>query len=277
VTGNVLARIRQYVMECLTYAEEARRPIDFVRVMRVRLSQSKVGPLACPRRITVDVNLRSFGNDVRLRSHSTDISVLKEVVIARNYETVVRASGDAQTIVDLGANTGLAARWLLERLPHARIVSVEPEPGNVAVLRHNLRPYGDRARVIAACIGGWERRVALVGSAGEEHGYAMIDSEDGSIEVVTMNRVFAELAAHRVDLLKCDIEGAEQELFENGAAWVANVGVMHVECHGEFTARRLVETLAAGGVTSRQLRFESTPQFGCEQVVLAVSGGSAQA
>jgi FkbM family methyltransferase len=54
--------------------------------------------------------------------------------------------------------------------------------------------------------------------AGDEFGYSMVDAEDGNIEVVTMNRVLAELATDRIDLLKCDIEGAEQEFFDNGSA-----------------------------------------------------------
>jgi hypothetical protein len=126
--------------------------------------------------------------------------------------------------------------------------------------------------VIAACIGGWERQVALVGSPGGEFGYSMVDADNGDIEVVTMKRVLEELATDRIDLLKCDIEGAEQELFENGSAWLAKVGVMHVECHGGFTAHRLLDTLEAKQITTRQLGFESTPQFGCEQIVLAVTG-----
>jgi FkbM family methyltransferase len=191
--------------------------------------------------------------------------------MARNYEEVSVAGGDVQTIVDLGANTGLAARWLLEQLPQARVVSVEPEPGNAAILRHNLANYGARARVIEACIGAWERRVALVGSFGEEFGYSMVEAENGNIAVVTMALVVDELGTDRIDLLKCDIEGAEKELFENRSEWLANVGVMHVECHGDFTADRLLEALAAKGVATRQLSFESTPQFGCEQIVLAVT------
>ena len=136
----------------------------FARLMRVRLSQSKIGPLVCPRPIVVQVALRSLGPGVMLRSHTTDISVLGEILVSRNYEVAAIAAGNAKTIVDLGANTGLAARWLLERFPQARIVCVEPESGNLAVLMHNLAPYGDRARVIGACVGGHERRVALVGS-----------------------------------------------------------------------------------------------------------------
>ncbi len=87
-----------------------------------------------------------------------------------------------------------------------------------------------------------------------------------------MADVLSELGNDRIDLLKCDIEGAEAELFKSSASWVGKVGVLAVECHGEFTAQRLIQELAEKGVATRTIMFEATPQFGCEQVVLAVNG-----
>jgi FkbM family methyltransferase len=242
-------------------------------VLQVRLSQSKVGPLVCPQPLTVDVDLVSLGPDVRLRSHTTDISVLGEVVVGGAYGVLAAAATDEpRTIVDLGSNTGLAARWLLERFPRARLVSVEPEEGNLAVLRHNLAPYEDRARVIGAAIGGHERRVALTTTSGE-FGFTMsdIDSDDGAgnADVVVMESVLADLP-WSIDLLKCDIEGAERELFESCADWLPRVRLASVECHGAFTQKDLVALMRANGVDAEILMSESTPQFGCETVVFRV-------
>jgi hypothetical protein len=41
----------------------------------------------------------------------------------------------------------------------------------------------------------------------------------------------AEHGLDRIDVLKCDIEGAEAELFED-APWMDRVGMAVVECHG---------------------------------------------
>ena len=192
-------------------------------------------------------------------------------MVARSYEIAANAVGDAKRIVDLGANTGIAARWFLERFPNATIVSVEPERGNAAVLRHNLSSYADRAHMIDACIGARPRRVTMAGTPGNEFGFTMTEVPGGDTEVVTMESVLQLFGGDRIDLLKCDIEGAERELFESSATWLSKVDVLAVECHGEFTARRLVGALEANGVTGRQIMFESTPQFGCEQIVLALA------
>jgi FkbM family methyltransferase len=271
---SLAGRLRQYARETSTYGREAAGLADFLRVMRVRLSQSKLGPLVCPRPIVVDVGLRSLGPGVRLRSHTTDISVLGEVVIARSYELAADAAGDARAVVDLGANIGLASRRLLERFPDARVVSVEPEPGNVAVHRHNLEPFADRARVIDACVAARARRVLLDRTRDREDGYAMVDVTSGAdTDAVTMADVLSALGSDRIDLLKCDIEGAEAELFESSSEWISKVRVIAVECHGAFTAERFLETLAANGVDVGVIMLERTPQFGCEQVVVALGGG----
>jgi FkbM family methyltransferase len=243
--------------------------------MRVRLSQSKVGPLVCPRRITIDADLHSLGRGVRLRSHTSDISVLGEVLLAGSYIPAAAALDDATaTIVDLGANTGLVARWLLERFPNARIVSVEPEPGNLAVLRHNLTPYDSRAVVVGACVGARERRVALETTHGE-FAFEMKEvtgaAEAGDADVVTMSTVLDALGSRCVDFLKCDIEGAERELFSSCGEWAPLVRVMSVECHGAFTARDLINALHAHAVKHQILHVEPTPQFGCEGVILRVA------
>jgi FkbM family methyltransferase len=269
--GPLKQRLRQYTRETVTYFREAERLSDFLRVMRVRLSQSKVGPLVCREPIVVDVSLRSLGRGIRIRSHTTDVSVLGDLLVAGSYRAAAEAARGARTIVDLGANTGLVARWLLERFPEATIVSVEPERENLSVLRHNLAAHAERAQIVDACVGGYERRVSLVGAPGREFAYSMIDVEGGGdVEVVTMSRVLTVLGSDHIDFLKCDIEGAERELFETSTPWIANVGTLAVECHGEFTAKRLIETLSRKGLAASVVMFEATPQFGCEQIVLSL-------
>jgi FkbM family methyltransferase len=253
------------------YWRESRTPIDFLRLLRVRLSQSKIGLLVCPRPIVVDIDLQSLGRSVRLRSHTTDISVLGELLCGHAYEVAAGAvSLSSGQIVDLGANTGLAARWFLERFPTARIVSVEPERENLSVLRYNLASYGSRADVIGAAVGGHERRASLRTSRGE-FGFSLVEPSagDDDVTVVTMTTVLADVGGN-IDFLKCDIEGAEEELFDKCADWVTRVRLASVECHGSFTQTRLIEMLQKNGVSAEVVHSDSTPQFGVETVLFRV-------
>lgn len=268
---GVRSRPRAWAGEVLGLARVSTSPRSFLQVLRIRLSSSKLGWLACPRPVETAVGLRGFGGPVWLRSHTTDISVLGELVSSDSYGPLVRsfaggADRPAPTIIDLGANTGLAARWIHAQAHGGRMVCVEPEAGNVAVLRRNLADL-PAATVIAACVGGHERLVRLATSNGE-FAFAMRDDAEGDVPVLTMERILDEAGIDGIDLLKCDIEGAERELFADCASWINRVQVAAVECHDGLTAPQLVDLLRRNGgdfdVVDRQL----TPEFGCEVVTL---------
>lgn len=204
--------------------------LDFLRLLRARLARSKLGPLACRRPRIIGVQVPRLGGRVWLRSHSTDYGVLFEILGANAYRALDRVD-HAQTILDLGANNGLVARWLLHRYPHARIVCVEPEPGNVDILRRNLAGFEHRAAVVAACIGDTERTVGLATTQGD-WGYAMTDQPSGlTVPVVTMDRIIREHRLKRIDVMKCDIEGAEHEIFASARGWIGKIGFAVIECH----------------------------------------------
>lgn len=270
----MIARLRYLVREVGTYRREARTLADFVRLMRVRLSRSKVGWLVCHRRIVVDTDLASFGGPIRLRSHTTDASVLSEVLVCSAYDDVVRVAGDrVKTVLDLGANVGLTARWMGAYWPDAKVVCVEPERGNATVLRHNVATMEDAATVVEACVGAYERTVDLVTTTGE-HGFAMTPSSGGELSsaVVTMEQVLIAGAIETIDVLKCDIEGAERELFSDCRDWIRRVEVAVVECHGGFSGDELVDLLAINGAHFEIAGREIDPAYGVDTVTLRRAG-----
>jgi FkbM family methyltransferase len=231
--------------------------------MRIRLSLSKLGPFTTPRPITTTIELRDLG-PVRLRSHSTDISVLSELLIGDEISALPNMP-DATTVVDLGANIGLSYRWLRRRYPNASFVCVEPDPGNLEMLRRNA---GTDCQVVAACVGGHERRVALTNGDGE-WGYRMVDASDGTVPVITIDRLLADQALDEIDILKCDIEGAELELFTDCRSWIRRVRAMVVECHLHTTSSdEILSLLDANDSGLEVAHLERQPDLGFELVTL---------
>lgn len=267
-------KIRAWWDELRIYWAECAGPLDFARLMRVRLSQSKVGRWVTPRPITVDVDMVTLGPSVRLRSHTTDISVLKELLVGDSYEPLPAKTG-VRTVVDLGANVGLSFRWLRARYPTARFVCVEPDPGNLEILRANVRAVDPDAIIHAACIGGRERRVALTTTSGE-WGFRMTDAGAngsgngaGDLPVITMERLLADAGIDRIDVLKCDIEGAEAEVFADCAAWIDRVDAMSIECHSDVVeTRALLATVEANGGRFDVSHVEANPHLGFDIVTL---------
>lgn len=258
--------------EVRTYWKECVGILDFAALMRVRLSQSKVGPLVAPRPITVDVDMRTLGPSVRLRSHTTDISVLNELLMGNSYEPLPD-DPSVETVIDLGANVGLSFRWLRARYPRARFVCVEPDPGNLEILRVNVHAVDADAVIHAACVGGHERRVMLATEDGE-WGFRMSDAatagEDGaSVSVMTMDALLDGAGIDRIGVLKCDIEGAEAEIFADCRSWIGRVDAMSVECHNDvISSEALLQVISENGGRFTVAQLDSNPHLGFDIVTL---------
>jgi len=264
-----LAKLNAWRDEARTYWKESARLRDYVALMRVRLSQSKVGRWVTPKPITVVVDLKTLGPKVTLRSHTTDISVLKELLVGDSYEPLP-ADLDVKTVVDLGANVGLSYRWLRSRYPHARFLCVEPDPGNLEILRANVRSVDDGAAIYGACVGGRERRVTMATTSGE-WGYRMSDADeaDGAIDVMTMDALLEDAGFDRIGVLKCDIEGAEAEVFADCRSWIDRVDAMSVECHLDMMRTdALLGAVSANGGHFSVRHLESNPHLGFDIVTL---------
>lgn len=150
------------------------------------------------------------------------------------------------------------------------MVCVEPESGNVCVLRRNLARIPS-AVVVPACVGGHERRVSLSTTNGE-FAFAMHDDSEGDVAVVTMDRILDEVGVGSIDILKCDIEGAEVELFDECSSWIGRVCSMVVECHDGFTAGALADMLRRNGGNFTVVDRRVTEEFDCEIVTLVANG-----
>lgn len=263
---TLVPKVGQWWTETRTYARECASPGDFLRLMRCRLSLSKVGPLVCPRPRTERVSLRSLGGPVTIRSHTSDISVLNELVVWRGYTEPAELLETPGSIVDLGANTGLAARWFQARWPGARVVAVEPESGNVEMLRRNLSP--DDTRVVPLAVGG-DRRTAPLYTENGEFAYTLCGTPTGAttmVQVVTLPEALHADEAADIGLLKVDIEGSERELFADCGDWITSVRQLIVECHQGYTAADLLSDCRRGGAEFRAVHVDRKPDWGYEVV-----------
>jgi FkbM family methyltransferase len=184
----------------------------------------------------------SRGGKLRFRPGTSDKEVIEQVFLTDEFSWLPRLEG-VSTIVDCGANVGATAFLLLNAFPNARLVAIEPEPGNYGVLRKNLEQFGDRATALQAAV--WSSDTSLRLVRGEfldarEWTYQAKEHPDTSLEVVAAKSIptlLKELRAERIDLLKVDIEGGELELFSSGSqSWLPRVKNISIELHGEACA-----------------------------------------
>jgi FkbM family methyltransferase len=176
---------------------------------------------------------------------SSDTTVLYEILVTDEYG-MLAGIDEPRTIIDGGANIGLAAVYFLQRYPSASVISVEPFREAFEVCRKNLASYGARATAVQSAIWAHEGRVGL-DPQGEDwinRVCAPAEGQSGTAEAVTMASL-VKAAGGSVDLLKLDVEGSEKEIFGPGAReWLPFVRNIVIELHGQDCMDRVFEALA---------------------------------
>ena len=197
------------------------------------------------------VYLKGIQDPFYLRLGTTDWLVLEEIYFHHEYDALSRINlENIRQIVDLGANVGFSVRLWRQRFPEAIVLAVEADPENVLALRRNC-PTDGKTQVVQACVAASARTVQIDRSNGE-WGVRMVDasSDPGRISVKAMplSEILAETNFEGpIDLLKCDIEGAEAEVFGNCADWIGRVRAMILEIHAPYTLDRWQQDIQANG------------------------------
>jgi FkbM family methyltransferase len=155
---------------------------------------------------------------------------LTQVILQSQYEWEFPKS--PRVIVDAGANIGLASIFFANKYPGATIISVEPAPSNLELLRKNMAHYPNSVIVPGAL---WKdnSNVTVVDPGGGEWGFQVAEGALGNsgVAALTMDGLMDQCGIDYVDLLKVDIEGAEKEVFETSSTWIDRVGAIAIELH----------------------------------------------
>ncbi len=136
-------------------------------------------------------------------------------------------------IIDAGANIGDETIRFRYFHPEARIIAIEAEPGNFALLQKNTA--GD-ANIFPINKGLWSKECRLKvipGSVNEDFRVSEVAEGDPTFDIfaTSIDRLIQQFALESIDILKLDIEGAEREVFGgSGANWFSRVKVFIIEC-----------------------------------------------
>jgi FkbM family methyltransferase len=214
-----------------------------------------------PRGTLVPVPLPGLPRAPLLRAGTTDAHVLEQIFVRE--ELAFDVPGDPAFVVDAGANIGLSSIWLATRFPTARIVALEIEAENFALLARNVAPH---PRVSAWQCGLWSRATTLevVNPANEAWAFyarSPAPGTPGGVPAVSVADILAREGVERVGLLKVDIEGGEREVFAAGAeAWIDRVDQIAVELHEQWFpgCSAPLEALVAGRPLARSQVGEYT-------------------
>jgi FkbM family methyltransferase len=162
---------------------------------------------------------------VWVRGGTADTMTYDEIIVGKEYALEV---GEPEFIIDAGAHIGLSSVFFALRYPKARIVAIEPDDSNFALLKKNAAPFKNVTPIKA---GLWSHETTLKISNPGADTWSFRVQEGQGIPAVTVPGLLQRFGRRQVDLLKIDIEGSEVELLKQSASWIASVEAMVIELH----------------------------------------------
>ena len=180
---------------------------------------------------------------VTLREVAADDITFNELFILEVYRVVLDHVPNCRTIIDLGANIGLASLYFAMRYPHSTILPVEPNAQNHELLTQNMKGLirvGRCKTPLRAAVWGGSKVLVAAGSPSADgyNAFSFRELAPGeqvrADEVPGMNveKIIEQSGFGHVDLVKIDIEGAEVELFKGRPNWLERTRSIAIEFHG---------------------------------------------
>jgi FkbM family methyltransferase len=197
---------------------------------------------------TTSVSLRGARAPILCRGGTSDVSVVWEVFGDREYQC--RGGWPYRSVLDLGANCGVFAAyaWAQSNGQLTHYLGVEPDQGAFEALRVQIERQGMAgvSRLFRCAVWDSEGTVCFDDS-GQSYGRHV--SERGSVQIParTIDSILDEAGLESVDLIKMDVEGAEERLLADIGRWGRRAGALVVELHGKLDFDWFAERVHTAG------------------------------
>ena len=176
----------------------------------------------------------------------------KGVFLDNEYQCTERLGFVPRRILDLGANIGMGTLHLHTQFPDAEFICVEPDPRNIALLKRNLEANGVRASIVQAAAGATAGALQL--RYGKNPTCSALETspmhdlkECVTVKLMTVTEMLDDADWDKVDIVKIDIEGTEDELLSIHSKWLQRVGVLILEIHPNTTPEQIESYLKPFG------------------------------
>jgi FkbM family methyltransferase len=155
----------------------------------------------------------------------SDFEVLDEVLVLRCYEPGLPPIEPA-AILDLGSDMGASILFWQERYPGSRVVAVEPDPVTFGRLRRNV---GSMRGVELQNVAIAQEDKPVQFFSAQQGWVSSLSGTGGPVWVTGPSFRALVQDVGKVDLLKVDMEGAEEYILDDCA--LLNVSAIVGECH----------------------------------------------
>jgi FkbM family methyltransferase len=241
--------VKRFLKIQFTYPVELYKALNFVQFNGGSIVKNNNG-------WTVNFDLQGIMRQCLIRKKTSDSAVFIQVFNEREYLPLVHLScsllnQEIRTIADVGANVGYTSLFLHAYFPKAKLLAIEPDPENFRALMHNIS-LNRMADVQCYQAALWSRREALTIAADfrdKREWSRRVSNEVGSrgtVEAMLPKQLLDLFESGTIDLLKVDIEGAEELVFssyEDSVQFFRHVKFIAIELHGNATFKQSFEQI----------------------------------
>jgi FkbM family methyltransferase len=202
---------------------------------------------------TYQMRVRNCPTPLFVRKNTSDFLVLRDIFEDGEYQEakLFNLPADA-TVLDLGGNIGMSVLYFAGLCPQSKLIGVEPDAGNFEMMRMNCRKLIDdgRANLVRAFVAASDGQ-AGIDRSDDAWGFKKTDAPAAAgaetVPCVSIPSLIRKAGWDRIDLMKCDIEGTEKELFADCASWIGMVRHLIVETHPPYGPQDLFDALKRVG------------------------------
>lgn len=201
------------------------------------------------------------------RMRPIDWYAVEEIALNSEYaciDTYLKQRPDP-LVLDVGANIGMFSLYVFSRAPGAVVHSYEPCSATFEILRQNRQLNPDRDwHVHHAALWSRDGTVAFQNKEFSTSGRVSAAVGDEWIQSVSLRSVLTGLSDRSVDVLKIDVEGAEEGVLSTHAECLKHIHCLIVEVHPALCSEaNVVRTLEAAFPHVRTLtdRVSGKPMY----------------
>ena len=177
---------------------------------------------------------------------SSDVEALKEVLVFEEYDFAADylKAIKAPRIADIGHHIGTFSLWALSVNPMAEILGVEADALTFNVANENTQIGAKQSRkwrVVHRAAWKNDEKISC-STDGDTMGHKVSQAGTNSVQGIPLTQLMEELGG-AIDLMKIDIEGAEEAFLAETPELLTNVNAVIIEIHPEHCSEPKVRAI----------------------------------
>ncbi len=196
------------------------------------------------KRKMVHVFIKELDQKIYMRPWTGDFATLRQVIWDKEYDFNL---DEVQSVIDLGANIGISTLVLANKFPEAHVIALEPEKNNFQLLQLNTSTKKN-IKILNAAVWYQDGKVNIIDDTVKSNEFKVTNSsksiKNEMIESISISSLMNRFNFLKIDLLKIDIEGAEEDIFVKGdLSWLSKIRCCIIEIHSTGFGADLLELM----------------------------------